>query len=125
MTGLRALPSREFWPDDLTPFDGQRIHSERLLDSAQVTDNYLLALASAHGGKLETFNRHLVADAVVNGSQALHVIDYVQIQPRAPHCRGKLFYRLAQQAMQAGPALFATLVKPQPVACSVASSKYP
>jgi len=29
--------------------------------------------------------------------------------------RGKLFYRLAQQAVQVGPVLFATLVKPQPV----------
>jgi hypothetical protein len=27
-----------------------------------------------------------------------------------------LFYRLAQQAVQVGPAPFATLVKPQPVA---------
>ena len=72
MMGLRALPGHEFWPDDLTIFDVQRIHSDRLLDSAQVTDSYLLALASAHGGKLATFDRRLVTSAVVNGSQAIH-----------------------------------------------------
>ena len=75
MMGLRALPGHEFWPDDLTIFDVQRIHSDRLLDSAQVTDSYLLALASAHGGKLATFDRRLVTSAVVNGSQAIHLID--------------------------------------------------
>ncbi len=75
MRGLRALPGHEFWSDDITLFDRKRTHSERLLDSAQVTDSYLLALASAHGGKLATFDRRLVTDAVVHGSRALHVID--------------------------------------------------
>jgi toxin-antitoxin system PIN domain toxin len=75
MRGLRALPGHEFWSDDVTLFDWKRIHSERLLDSAQVTDSYLLALASAHAGKLATFDRRLVTDAVVHGLKALHVID--------------------------------------------------
>jgi hypothetical protein len=34
---------------------------------------------------------------------------------RKSKSRGKLFYRLAQQAVQVGPVPFATLVKPQPV----------
>jgi transposase-like protein len=34
---------------------------------------------------------------------------------RKSKSRGKRFYRLAQQAVQVGPAPFATLVKPQPV----------
>jgi len=34
---------------------------------------------------------------------------------RASASRGKLFYRLAQQAVQVDPAPFATLIKPQPV----------
>ena len=34
---------------------------------------------------------------------------------RTSKSRGKLFYRLAQQAVQVGPIPFATLVKPQPV----------
>jgi toxin-antitoxin system PIN domain toxin len=75
IVGLRALPGHEFWPDDITLFDGHRIQTTRLLDSAQVTDSYLLALAFAHGGKLATFDRRMVTSAVVNGPQAIHLID--------------------------------------------------
>jgi toxin-antitoxin system PIN domain toxin len=75
IVGLRALPGHEFWPDDITLFDGHRIQRARLLDSAQVTNSYLLALASAHGGKLATFDRRMVTSAVVNGTQAIHLID--------------------------------------------------
>ena len=64
----------EFWPDDLTLFDSRRVRRDRLLNSAQVTDTYLLALAGAHGGKLATFDQNLVTDAVVNGSQYLQLI---------------------------------------------------
>jgi hypothetical protein len=39
-----------------------------------VTDTYLLALAVAHGGQFATFDRRLVAEAVINGPQALHLI---------------------------------------------------
>jgi hypothetical protein len=74
IAGFLAQDSHEFWPDDVTLFDPQRIRSPRLLHSGQVTDSYLLALASAHGGKLATFDRLLVTDAVVNGAQALHMI---------------------------------------------------
>jgi predicted nucleic acid-binding protein len=71
---LRGLGGHEFWADDITLFDSQHIDATRLLDSGQVTDTYLLALAQAHGGKLATFDRHLVADAVINGAKALHLI---------------------------------------------------
>jgi uncharacterized protein len=74
MERFLAHPGYAFWPDDVRLFDRRRVHAARLLDSAQVTDSYLLALATAHGGKLATFDRQLVTDAVVNGSQALHVI---------------------------------------------------
>jgi toxin-antitoxin system PIN domain toxin len=72
---LRALGGHEFWPDDITLFDSQHVDSARLLDSGQVTDTYLLALATAHGGQLATFDRHLVTEAVIDGSKALHLID--------------------------------------------------
>jgi uncharacterized protein len=71
---LCALPGHEFWPDDITLLDAERVSSHRLLDSSQVTDTYLLALARAHGGKLVTFDQRLVAVAAVGGAQALHVI---------------------------------------------------
>jgi uncharacterized protein len=74
MTSFLALPGHEFWPDDVTLFDGGRIQSDRLLNSGQVTDTYLLALSAAHEGQLATFDRNLVTEAVVNGSKSLHLI---------------------------------------------------
>jgi uncharacterized protein len=74
LTTLCALPGHDFWPDDITLLDAGRVDASRLLDSAQVTDSYLLALAKAHGGQLATFDHRLVVDAVVNGAQALHLI---------------------------------------------------
>jgi toxin-antitoxin system PIN domain toxin len=71
---LRSLGGHEFWPDDITLFDRNRIDPARLLDSAQITDSYLLALAVAHAGQLATFDRHVVTDAVLGGSNALHMI---------------------------------------------------
>ena len=71
---LRGLGGHEFWPDDVTLLDRGRIRSARLLDSGQVTDTYLLALACAHRGAFATFHRRLVADAVIGGPQALHLI---------------------------------------------------
>lgn len=48
-----------------------------------------------------------------------HLEDYLgeftfRFNRRTSKSRGKLLYRLAQQAVQTGPAPFATLVKPQP-----------
>jgi toxin-antitoxin system PIN domain toxin len=74
LAGLCALPGHDFWADDITLRDAERVARSRLLDSSQVTDSYLLALAKAHGGKLATFDQRLVTDAVVNGAQALHVL---------------------------------------------------
>ena len=72
---LRGLGGHEFWPDDISLLDPNHIEATRLLESSQVTDSYLLALASAHDGKLATFDRHLVTSAVVGGSKALHLIN--------------------------------------------------
>jgi toxin-antitoxin system PIN domain toxin len=72
--GLCALPGHEFWPDDITLLDSRHIDNTRLLDTAQVTDTYLLALAAAHNGKLATFDRHLVTDAVIHGPEALQLL---------------------------------------------------
>jgi len=71
---VRNLGSHEFWPDDISLLDRNAAEATRLLNSAQVTDSYLLALAKAHGGQLATFDRQLVSDAVSDGSSALHHI---------------------------------------------------
>lgn len=63
-----------FWPDSLSLVDADRVDSARLLAHGQVTDSYLLALAIAHQGKLATFDRRVVVDAVRGGRQALQLI---------------------------------------------------
>jgi uncharacterized protein len=74
LASFKALPGHAFWPDDVSLLDGQRVDAARLLDSAQVTDSYLLALARSHGGQLATFDQRLITDAVINGPQSLHLI---------------------------------------------------
>jgi toxin-antitoxin system PIN domain toxin len=74
LAAFRKLPGHVFWPDDLSLLDREHANATRLLDSAHVTDSYLLALARAHGGQLATFDQRLVTDAVIKGPQALHFI---------------------------------------------------
>ena len=74
LVALRALPGHEFWSIAISLFDGEHIKTDLLLESRQVTDTYLLALAAAYGGQLATFDRRLVTDAVIGGSKALHLI---------------------------------------------------
>jgi toxin-antitoxin system PIN domain toxin len=74
MAVLLSHKGHEFWPDDISLFDPKFVDATRLLDSGQVTDSYLLALAQAHNGQLATFDRRLVTDAVIGGSRALHPI---------------------------------------------------
>ncbi|MFZ0392765.1 MAG: TA system VapC family ribonuclease toxin [Terracidiphilus sp.] len=74
MTVFLDSGGHEFWPDDVTLLDAEKVDTTRLLDSTQITDSYLLALARAHGGKLATFDRHLISSAVIGGSTTLHMI---------------------------------------------------
>jgi uncharacterized protein len=74
LLALRALPGHEFWPDSISLADEAHVDIARLSSHAQVTDAYLLALASAHGQRLATMDRRLVADAVHNGRKALELI---------------------------------------------------
>jgi toxin-antitoxin system PIN domain toxin len=74
MAGLCALDGHQFWPDDISLLDAEKIDTARLLSSGQVTDSYLLALACANNGQLATFDRRLVTDAVRGGKKGLHLI---------------------------------------------------
>ncbi|RQU83916.1 TA system VapC family ribonuclease toxin [Burkholderia cenocepacia] len=71
---LRSHPGHRFWPDDVSLMDTQHVDASRLLASDQVTDTYLLALARAHDGKLATFDRRLVVDAVPDGARHLELL---------------------------------------------------
>lgn len=74
LTSLRELPGHAFWPDDISLLDRRHLNAARLLESAQVTDSYLLALAREHDGQLATLDQRLVTDAVVDGRNHLHTI---------------------------------------------------
>lgn len=74
LASLCGLPGHEFWADTVSIMDANHIDTSRLLSSGQVTDSYLLALAAANKGRLATFDRKLVADAVANGAKAVCLI---------------------------------------------------
>ena len=74
LAALRAMPGCEFWTDTISIADASSIDASLLSSHAQITDSYLLALARAHGGRLATMDRKLVADAVVQGRKSLEVI---------------------------------------------------
>ena len=74
LAAMRALKGHAFWPDDISLADEQYLNASRLSSHAQVTDSYLLALAKAHGGRLASMDRKLVADAVKGGGGALVLI---------------------------------------------------
>jgi toxin-antitoxin system PIN domain toxin len=75
LADLRSQPGHVFWPADFSLLDSPLVDRDRLLQSAQVTDTYLLALAVKNGGKLASFDRRLVTGAVHDGRAALHLIE--------------------------------------------------
>jgi toxin-antitoxin system PIN domain toxin len=56
--------NHEFWPDDVSLRDGTVFATSRIHGSRQVTDLYLLALASKHKARLATFDRAIPLSAV-------------------------------------------------------------
>lgn len=71
---MRSLDGHIFWSDDISLLDEGKVDTTRLLNSAQTTDSYLLALAQARGGQLATFDRRLVVTAVHGGAGSLCLI---------------------------------------------------
>jgi toxin-antitoxin system PIN domain toxin len=69
-----ARGGHEFWPDDLSILDAERINHTRLLGPAQITDIYLLALAVRHNGRLVTLDRSMDSTSVRNAAPANLVI---------------------------------------------------
>ena len=52
---VRHLPGHDFWPDDISLNDA--LAGKSLTGHRQITDAYLLALASVHGGVLASLDR--------------------------------------------------------------------
>jgi uncharacterized protein len=75
LSGLTALPGHVFWPDSVSLRDAKVFDAARLLSPTQVTDSYLLALAHSHRGRLASFDRRLVTDAVRGAAKALFLVD--------------------------------------------------
>lgn len=60
----------EFWPCDITILDKASIDRTRVHGPRQVTDAYLLALATKHGGRFVTFDRSVALSAVPAATSA-------------------------------------------------------
>jgi toxin-antitoxin system PIN domain toxin len=54
----------EFWPCDITILDKKSVDRSRVHGPRQVTDAYLLALATRRGGRFVTFDRSVALSAV-------------------------------------------------------------
>jgi uncharacterized protein len=59
-----ASEHHEFWPCDVSLLDSRVVDRSRVHGPRQVTDAYLLALATAHDGRFVTFDRSLSVTAV-------------------------------------------------------------
>ena len=62
----RILPTawHEFWPCEVSLLDPAIVEGSRMHGPRQVTDAYLLAMATARGGRFATFDRSVVLSAV-------------------------------------------------------------
>jgi uncharacterized protein len=67
-----TLLDHEFWPDDISLQQDNRVHWPRVIGHQQITDVYLLALAVAHQGCLATLD-HRVSLSTVVGAQPQHL----------------------------------------------------
>ena len=64
LSGFAAATDHEFWPDSLTLRDSKSFIPGRIHGGRQLTDIYLLALASRHGGRLVTFDQGIPLSSV-------------------------------------------------------------
>lgn len=69
---LRAATETEwhtFWPDSISLLGSDQVDWASILGSRQITDAYLLALATRHGGRLVTLDRKIQISSVPEASQ--------------------------------------------------------
>ena len=63
-----AETAHEFWPDDVSLRDENVFLAQRIHGFRQLTDLYLLALATKHNGRLVTFDRAIPLSAVIGAN---------------------------------------------------------
>jgi len=64
-----STPHHQFWADSVSLIDAACIERSRLLGPRQVTDAYLLALATRNNGRFVTFDRSVSLATVVGAAQ--------------------------------------------------------
>ena len=70
-----AQTNHEFWPDDVSLRDNRLFAVDRIHSSRQLTDIYLLALATKRGGRLTTFDQNISLSTVPAAkAENLHVL---------------------------------------------------
>lgn len=64
----------EYWPCDVSLRDSAAVARREVRGPKQVTDTYLLALATRHGGRLVTFDRAISLATVPGATEANLVV---------------------------------------------------
>ena len=64
LSAATAVNAHEFWPADLSLLEAGVLDWSQVLGHRQVTDNYLLALAVRHQGRLVSFDSGIALNAV-------------------------------------------------------------
>jgi hypothetical protein len=72
---MYAAPGHEFWPLDLSFATGKTFRTLDGAGPAQLTDLYLLGLATERQGRFSTFDTGVQTSAIVNGDKHLEVIE--------------------------------------------------
>ena len=76
LRGALNHSAHEFWPDAVSILDPEIVDGTRVHGARQITDTYLLALASRNGGRLVTFDSGIALSAV-KGATARHLVTLV------------------------------------------------
>ncbi len=89
---------------------------DRQVQRRQAEGEYLLPRVHRVVSLLKRWMLGTHQGAVGHGQREAYLDEFTfRFNRRTSASRGKLFYRLAQQAVQVDPAPFATLIKPQPI----------
>lgn len=75
LSTFASQTNHQFWPDDISLRDAVVFIPERILGARQLTDVYLLALATKHGGRLVTSDGNIPVEPARSATaDKLHVI---------------------------------------------------